>query len=159
MICLMLSQVRRSVAGSCARVFQKLLIQSVWRVDMISSYTARTAGLASAYSIMKKLYAARQQLEFEPGQLRKAPIEGHQAQEQFWQTRQDRRLPTAWSQAVRASLRRSRSTGGKPPNRRVGSWVFTMTFGFASRRRRHLSETAKYNAESAAESSHCAVAT
>ena len=37
MICLMLSQVRRSVAGSCASAFQKLLIQSVLRVAMMSS--------------------------------------------------------------------------------------------------------------------------
>ena len=44
MICLMLSQVRRSVAGSCASAFQKLLIQSVSRVAMMSSYTARTSG-------------------------------------------------------------------------------------------------------------------
>src|ERR1700680_4459324 len=51
MICLMLSHVRLSVAGSCAMAFQKLLIQSVLRVDMMSSYTARTSGLASLYSI------------------------------------------------------------------------------------------------------------
>src|SRR4029077_16653109 len=51
MICLMLSQVRFSVAGSCAIAFQKLLIQSVLRVAMMSSYTARTSGLASWYSI------------------------------------------------------------------------------------------------------------
>ena len=37
MICLTLSQVRRSVAGSLAIAFQKLLIQSVWRVAMMSS--------------------------------------------------------------------------------------------------------------------------
>src|SRR5580700_2086270 len=80
MICLMLSHVRRSVAGSCASAFQKLLIQSVWRVAMISSYTAPTSGLASAYSIMKRLYAARQQLEFEPGQLWKTSVEGYQPQ-------------------------------------------------------------------------------
>src|ERR1700756_332480 len=51
MICLMLSQVRLSVAGSCAMAFQKLLIQSTLRVAMMSSYTARTSGLASLYSI------------------------------------------------------------------------------------------------------------
>src|SRR5258707_12435881 len=51
MICLMLSQVRFRVAGSCAIAFQKLLIQSVFRVAMMSSYTARTSGLASLYSI------------------------------------------------------------------------------------------------------------
>src|SRR4029077_4147066 len=51
MICLMLSQVRFSVAGSCAMAFQKLLIQSVLRVAMMSSYTARTSALASLYSI------------------------------------------------------------------------------------------------------------
>src|SRR5580704_97482 len=49
--CLMPSQVRFSVAGSCAIAFQKLLIQSVFRVAMMSSYTARTSGLASLYSI------------------------------------------------------------------------------------------------------------
>src|SRR5215472_4482367 len=49
-ICLMSCQVRFSVAGSFARAFQKLLIQSVFRVAMMSSYTARTSGLASLYS-------------------------------------------------------------------------------------------------------------
>ena len=38
MICLMSSQVRLSVAGSWAMAFQKLLIQSVLRVAMMSSY-------------------------------------------------------------------------------------------------------------------------
>src|SRR5947209_4623726 len=51
MICLMLSHVRFSVAGSCAIAFQKLLIQSVFRVAIMSSYTARTSALASLYSI------------------------------------------------------------------------------------------------------------
>ena len=37
MICLMLSQVRFSNAGSWAIAFQKLLIQSTLRVDMMSS--------------------------------------------------------------------------------------------------------------------------
>jgi hypothetical protein len=37
MISLTLCQVRRSVAGSCASAFQKLLIQSVLRVAMMSS--------------------------------------------------------------------------------------------------------------------------
>ena len=37
MICLMLSQVRFSRAGSWAIAFQKLLIQSTWRVAMMSS--------------------------------------------------------------------------------------------------------------------------
>ena len=37
MICLTVSQVRRSVTGSCASTFQKLLTQSVWRVHMMSS--------------------------------------------------------------------------------------------------------------------------
>ena len=37
MICLTLSHVRRSVAGSCASAFQKLLIQSVLRAAMMSS--------------------------------------------------------------------------------------------------------------------------
>src|SRR2546428_13700779 len=51
MICLIDSQVRFSVTGSRASAFQKLLIQSVWRVAMMSSKTARTSGLASLYSI------------------------------------------------------------------------------------------------------------
>src|SRR6267142_116000 len=51
MMALMLSHVRFSVAGSCAIAFQKLLIQSVLRVAMMSSYMARTSGLASLYSI------------------------------------------------------------------------------------------------------------
>src|ERR1700692_3466048 len=55
MTCLMLSQVRFKVAGSWAIAFQKLLIQSVLRVVMMSSYTARTSGLASAYSISLKV--------------------------------------------------------------------------------------------------------
>src|SRR5690349_2720336 len=46
MICLMDSQVRLSVAGSCASAFQKLLIQSVFRVAMMSSKTARTSGVS-----------------------------------------------------------------------------------------------------------------
>src|SRR5580704_6890494 len=50
-ICLIPSHVRFSVSGSCAIAFQKLLIQSVFRVAMMSSYTARTSGLASLYSI------------------------------------------------------------------------------------------------------------
>ena len=37
MISLMLAQVRRKVTGSCASAFQKLLIQSVLRVAMMSS--------------------------------------------------------------------------------------------------------------------------
>src|SRR5690242_21077690 len=48
---LMLAQMRRSVTGSWARTFQKLFTQSVLRVAMMSSYTARTSGEASAYSI------------------------------------------------------------------------------------------------------------
>src|ERR1700752_2734724 len=55
MICLMSSQVRFSVAGSCAMAFQKLLIQSVFRVAMMSSYTAFTSGLAAAYSMRPKI--------------------------------------------------------------------------------------------------------
>src|SRR5215469_696635 len=55
--CLMLSQVRRSVAGSFASAFQKLLIQSVRRVAMMSSYTARISGLASSYSISRTIIA------------------------------------------------------------------------------------------------------
>src|SRR5947209_15424620 len=55
MICLMSSQVRFSVAGSWASAFQKLLIQSVLRVAMMSSYTARTSGPASAYSMNPKV--------------------------------------------------------------------------------------------------------
>src|SRR5437763_1094698 len=42
-----LSQVRRRVAGSLANAFQKLLIQSVLRVALMSSKTARTSGLAA----------------------------------------------------------------------------------------------------------------
>src|SRR5438876_12082052 len=51
----MLPQIRRSVGGSCARTFQKLLTQSVFRVAMMSSYTARTCADASAYSIGSRL--------------------------------------------------------------------------------------------------------
>src|SRR2546426_12570133 len=51
MICLRLSQVRLSKAGSCAMAFQKLLIQSTLRVAMMSSYMARTSGEASWYSM------------------------------------------------------------------------------------------------------------
>src|SRR5271157_1300903 len=51
MICLMSCQVRFNSAGSFASAFQKLLIQSVLRVAMMSSYTARTSGPASLYSI------------------------------------------------------------------------------------------------------------
>src|SRR5437588_2666021 len=58
MICLMLSHVRFSVAGSCAIAFQKLLIQSVFRVAIMSSYTARTSALASLYSISLKVAIA-----------------------------------------------------------------------------------------------------
>jgi hypothetical protein len=46
-ISLMLSHVRCKTAGSRVIAFQKLLIQSVLRVAMMSSYTARTCGLAS----------------------------------------------------------------------------------------------------------------
>src|SRR5258708_38177604 len=48
MISLMLCQVRHSVAGSCASACQKLLIQSVLRVAIMSSYMARTSALASS---------------------------------------------------------------------------------------------------------------
>src|SRR3982074_3421804 len=48
---LMLVQIRRREAGSCASTFQKLLTQSVLRVAMMSSYTARTSGEASLYSM------------------------------------------------------------------------------------------------------------
>src|SRR5208282_5042302 len=51
MISLMLSQVRLSVAGSCARYFQKLFTSSTCRVRLMSSNTARTSGAASRYSI------------------------------------------------------------------------------------------------------------
>src|SRR6266852_5536581 len=51
MTCLRLSQVRLSRAGSCAMAFQKLLIQSILRVAMMSSKTARTSGDASWYSM------------------------------------------------------------------------------------------------------------
>src|SRR2546429_3818721 len=47
----MLSQMRLSCAGSCASAFQKLLTQSTPRVRMMSSYTAFTSALASAYSM------------------------------------------------------------------------------------------------------------
>src|SRR5256885_16938119 len=46
-----LSQVRRRVAGSLANAFQKLLIQSVLRVALMSSKTARTSGDAAFSSI------------------------------------------------------------------------------------------------------------
>src|SRR5215472_18380727 len=55
MICLMSCQVRFSVAGSLARAFQKLLIQSVLRVAMMSSYTSRTSGEASLYSMKPRV--------------------------------------------------------------------------------------------------------
>src|SRR5882724_2399524 len=55
MICLMLSQVRLRSAGSWAIAFQKLLIQSVLRVAMMSSKTARTSGLASLYSMRPRV--------------------------------------------------------------------------------------------------------
>src|SRR2546422_9561573 len=42
---------RLSCAGSFASAFQKLLTQSTPRVRMMSSYTAFTSALASAYSI------------------------------------------------------------------------------------------------------------
>src|SRR5579863_2289711 len=51
MISLTLSQVRLSVAGSCARYFQKLFTSSTRRVRLMSSNTARTLGEASRYSI------------------------------------------------------------------------------------------------------------
>src|SRR5437870_6941629 len=51
----MLLQIRRNVGGSCARTFQKLLTQSVFRVAMMSSYTARTGADALAYSIGSRL--------------------------------------------------------------------------------------------------------
>ena len=51
MTSLRLSQVRRKVAGSLANTFQKLLIQSVLRVALMSSKTARTSGLAALSSI------------------------------------------------------------------------------------------------------------
>src|ERR1017187_8514699 len=51
MICLVSSQVRFNSSGSCAIAFQKLLIESVLRVAMMSSYTALTSGLASLYSM------------------------------------------------------------------------------------------------------------
>src|SRR5205085_12208151 len=46
-----LSQVRRRVAGSLANAFQKLLIQSVLRVALMSSKTARTSAVAAFSSI------------------------------------------------------------------------------------------------------------
>src|SRR5439155_546522 len=51
----MLFQTRRSVAGSCASTFQKLFTQSVLRVAMMSSYTARTSADAFAYSMGSRL--------------------------------------------------------------------------------------------------------
>src|SRR5947208_3919353 len=51
MTSLTLSQVRRRVAGSLASPFQKLLIQSTFRVLRMSSNTARTSGLAALSSI------------------------------------------------------------------------------------------------------------
>ena len=49
--CRRLSQVRRSVTGSFASAFQKLLTSSTPRDSLISSKTARTSAEASAYSI------------------------------------------------------------------------------------------------------------
>src|SRR5262245_65863602 len=46
-----LSHVRSSVAGSCARYFQKLFTSGTLRVFLMSSKTARTCADASAYSI------------------------------------------------------------------------------------------------------------
>src|ERR1019366_3376839 len=51
MICLTSFHVRCNSAGSWAIAFQKLLIDSVLRVAMMSSYTALTSGLASLYSM------------------------------------------------------------------------------------------------------------
>src|SRR5438552_9725210 len=51
MTCLTLSQVRRRSGGWLASAFQKLLTASVFRVAMMSSYTARTSPVASAYSM------------------------------------------------------------------------------------------------------------
>src|SRR5262249_60895383 len=51
MISFMLSQVRLSVTGSRARYFQKLFTSGTLRVFFMSSYTARTCGDASLYSI------------------------------------------------------------------------------------------------------------
>src|SRR5437016_12899843 len=51
----MLAHTRRSVAGSCARTFPKWFTQSVLRVAMMSSYTARTSADAFAYSIGSRL--------------------------------------------------------------------------------------------------------
>src|SRR5215213_8610814 len=46
-----LSQIRRRVGGWLASAFQKLLIQSVLRVCLMSSNTTRTSGLAAFSSI------------------------------------------------------------------------------------------------------------
>src|SRR6516164_6257362 len=51
MISLVSSQVRFRRTGSCARAFQKLVTLVVLREAMMSSYTARTAGLAFSYSM------------------------------------------------------------------------------------------------------------
>src|ERR1035437_9651307 len=51
MMCLTSFHVRCNSAGSWAIAFQKLLIESVLRVAMMSSYTALTSGLASLYSM------------------------------------------------------------------------------------------------------------
>ena len=48
---------RYCIASHGASTFQKLLTQSVLRVAMMSSYTARTRGEASAYSINPTLMA------------------------------------------------------------------------------------------------------
>src|ERR1700704_5624405 len=45
------SHVRFSRTGSCASAFQKFVTLSVLRVAMMSSYTARTSGLAFSYSM------------------------------------------------------------------------------------------------------------
>src|SRR5689334_8497109 len=51
MISLVSSHTRFSRTGSCASAFQKFVTLSILRVAIMSSYTARTSGLAFSYSI------------------------------------------------------------------------------------------------------------
>src|SRR5262249_36931957 len=55
MISLVSSQVRFRRTGSWARAFQKFVTLSILRVALMSSYTARTAGLALSYSMKPRV--------------------------------------------------------------------------------------------------------
>src|SRR5262245_12371341 len=55
MISLVSSQVRFRRTGSWARAFQKFVTLSILRVALMSSYTARTSGLAFSYSMKPRV--------------------------------------------------------------------------------------------------------